>query len=158
MSQQRVNKARFRYQPGCLGSFDSTEYMLIRQYNFPNIYDSSLDKIISADSDRCSQRDRDHAQRCFKEHIGTGEMDLERWARSAKDEDVITFLKDILKADPKTEWTGYRIMGTVHRSSGYTIWTLSLFSKNPKSDTKVFTGEDAPNVEQKFPSNRSGIW
>jgi hypothetical protein len=119
--------------------------MLLKQYQFPHTYDPR-DKLAAADSDRCFQSDYDHARRCFQQHTGTGEMGLEYWLKSANDEQVIAFLKDILKADASIEWTGYRILGSVHRGNGYAVWTLELFAKHPESSTEVYTGAEAPNV------------
>lgn len=133
------------YRHGAMGSLGNARYMLIRQFRFPFKYSES-DKIMSADHDRCFMWDREHAKRCFKEHTGRGELTFEYWAQSAKDEAIFAFLKDILKADSNIEWTGYRIMGTVNCSSGYPVWSLELFAKHPKSRTKVYTGEPAPNV------------
>jgi hypothetical protein len=66
--------------------------------------------------------------------------------RRAKDQQVIDFLVDVLKADKSVTWTGYRVLGTVNRSNGHPVWTLEIFAKDLKSDTEVYTGQDAPNV------------
>jgi hypothetical protein len=133
------------YRPRALGSLGDGAYLLIRQFNFPLEY-SDQDKHVQADHDRCFMWDYKHASRCFKQHTGTGDLGFEQWVDSAKDEQVIAFLADILKATASVVWTGYRIMGTVNRSNGYPVWTLELFAKGPMSDTKTYTGPNAPNV------------
>ncbi len=157
MSKRKVIPAQYRYAFGCLGSFDRTSHMYIRQFQFPDEYDSSSDKMISADSDRCFQWDYEHARKCFTEHTGTGEMGIVEWAKNASDEQVLSFIADILKADPGIKWTGYRILGSVHQSNGYPVWSLSLFSKGDSSDTIVYSDENAPNVIQKYPTE-SYVW
>lgn len=131
-----------------MGSFDKTSYMLIRQYQFPDVYYRDMDILLSADDDRCFMWDYKYTRRCFTEHLGTGEGALERWAMSATLEKIMAFLKDILKADEATNWTGFRIMGTVNRANGFPVWTFQLFAKHPETDTKVYSGLDAPNVEK----------
>lgn len=140
------------YSPGCLGSLDRTSYMCLRQFQFPDTFDSQLDKHMTADSDRVSSWDFNHAMNCYKKHTGTGDMGLERWIRSASDESIMAFLKEILKADDdKVQWTGYRIMGSVHQGNGYPIWTLELFAKSEESNTNVYSDENAPNVRGEKP-------
>jgi len=134
------------YAPCCLGSLDRTAYMLLRQYCFPDIFNNQLDRHMIADSDRIFSWDYDHARRCFKQYTGTGELGLESWIRSVSDEKAMEFLKDILKADVRVQWTGYRVMGSVHQGNGYPVWTLELFAKHPDSGTEVYSGENAPNV------------
>lgn len=128
-----------------MGSFGKASYMLIRQHQFPHTY-SQQDEIISADSDRCFQWDHDHARRCFNQHTGGGQLDLQRWVEDATPEEVIAFLADLLKAGPASRWSGFRVLGTVNRGNGYAVWTLQLFRKHPESTTEVFTGESAPNI------------
>lgn len=133
------------YRYGALGSLGDAQYMLIRQYRFPLNYTES-DKYMSADSDRCFQRNYDHARQCFQKYTKTGEGGLESWVRGASDEEIINFLKDILKADSAIQWTGYRILGTVRRDNGYVVWSFQLFANI--SGIKVYTGPAAPNVKK----------
>lgn len=142
------------YVSCCLGSLDRTAHMYLRQFQFPNVYDGKLDNKIMADSDRTFLWDHQHARRCFQQHTGTGELGFERWILSTTDKAAMEFLKDILKADESVEWTGYRVTGSVHQGNGYPVWTLELFAKHPESETQVYTGENAPNVRGKRPSNR----
>lgn len=134
------------YRYGAMGSLGNASYMLIRQHQFPNEFNPTLDKIEGWDHDRIMQQQYEHGSRCFKEHTGTGEMGLESWVKSAEPEKVIHFLQDILKADPAVKWTGFRVLATVNSGNGYLVWTLQLFAKHPKSKTVVYNGQNAPNV------------
>jgi len=118
--------------------------MLLRQHQFPREYHDSEIHVI-ADSDRLMMHDFDHAQKCYKKHTGTGERNLENWLMETKpDADkIFKFLKDILRADKKIIWTGFRIMGGVHRGDGYVVWTFDLFAKDPNLDTVVYSEEEA---------------
>ena len=133
------------YRSDAMWSLGDAVYMFIRQFQFPNEY-SQEDKITSADSDRLIQQDIKHASDCFKKHTGSGELNSKNWFLSAFDEGIMNFLKEILKADSSIQWTGYRILGSVHQGNGFPVWTLELFAKHPSSKTKVYTGSDAPNV------------
>lgn len=125
--------------------------MYLRQYQFPDTFDGQLDKHMTADSDRVFSWDYHHARRCFQQHTGTGELGLEAWIKSTTDEKAMEFLKDILKADTSVQWTGYRVMGSVHQGNGYPVWTLELFAKHPDSHTEVYTGGNAPNIRGAAP-------
>lgn len=133
------------YQFCQLGSLGKANLMLIRQFNFPDIYEDTLDKLVFVDHDRCFQFDHEHASHCFNKYVQRGERGFENWAREASDQKIINFLMEILKADQKINWTGYRIRGTVG-GNGQAIFSLGLFAKHPESSTVVYTGEDAPNV------------
>lgn len=135
------------YRPHAMGSLGDASGMLICQYQFPLDYDVR-DKIMHADSDRCFQWDYDHARRCFLTYTGTGEVAFESWVKGQHHDKVFAFLKDILKADPNVEWTGYRILGSVHRGNGFPVWSLQLFAKHPDSRTQVYSGSNAPNVKR----------
>jgi hypothetical protein len=125
-------------------SLGDAAYMLLGQHNFPLKYDCSKDKVHDADSDRCFMWDFEHASRCFKELTGGGEMAFDIFVRNSPPEKVMAFIKAILKADPKVKWTGWRVLGTINRATGYTVWSLSLFANY--SGTKVYSSSFAPNV------------
>jgi len=136
------------YVYGQMGSLGRAAYMLIRQFQFPDTYDDR-DIHISADHDRCFQWDRVHAQQCCARHLKTGELGIEGWVGRASEEQVIAFLKDILKTEerfPDAVWTGFRVLGSVHQGNGFPVFTLELFAKHAESDTQVYTGAVAPNV------------
>ena len=141
---KQVYKAQ-PYRSGQMGSFGNAACMLLRQYQFPDTYQDH-EHHVYWDSDRCFSSDFDNARRCFEKHTGTGELGFESWLSDAKDQQVIDFIVDILKADKNIKWTGYRALGSVHRGNGYPVWTLEVFAKDPASDTKVYSGFTAPNV------------
>ncbi|MBU6414925.1 hypothetical protein KGQ34_01610 [Patescibacteria group bacterium] len=143
------------YRYGALGSFGNAQYMLIRQFQFPLHY-TERDAYLSADSDRCFQWDYDHARWCFEKHTKTGENELKLWVQRATNEEVVNFLKDILKADSGVRWTGYRILGTVRRDNGYVVWSFQLFAN--VSGVKVYTGSNAPNVKKIKLESNNDIW
>ena len=134
------------YRYGAMGSLGDASYMLLSQYQFPDEYDSDRDKLTGWDHDRIMQQQYEHGTRCFEQHTGTGELGLEGWLKRAEPEKVLAFLRDILKADPTINWTGYRILGSVHRGNGYPVYTLQLFAKHPESVTVVYNTENAPNL------------
>jgi len=139
------------YEMGQFGSFGKAEMMLLKQFNFPDIYDDLLDKLVRADHDRCRQWDYAYFSRCLKKFTGTeGDMFLEAWFQKADDETILRFLRTVLKAGVRTKWTGYRILGTVE-GSGNVIWGFELFAKHPQSDTVVYTGHNAPNINVSVP-------
>lgn len=137
------------YRFGAMGGFGDAAYMLIRQYQFPVDEYEEGEELLGADHDRCVMWDPDHAHRCFAEHTGTGSLGFESWARNSDPKKILAFIKAILKADPNIEWTGFRVMGTVNRSNGFSVWTLELFAKSPISRTKV-TSEDIPESLEKI--------
>ena len=131
---------------GAMGSFGDAAGMYICQYNFPYTY-SVKDKMTGADHDRCFQWDYAHARATCDKYLRTGEMAIERWVQQTDPKTVIEFIREMLKADSLTEWTGFRVRGTVNRSNGYPVYTLELFAKHPDTATEVYSGENAPNVE-----------
>ena len=133
---------------GSMSSMGNASYMLIRQFQFPFKY-KEIEKIIGQDSDQSISFDYNHAKSCLKRHTGGFEGFLEIWFSKANDTEIISFIKEFIKADKSINWTGYRILGSVD-PRGYPVWTLDLFSKNPKSNTKVYSNFDAPNVKKNF--------
>jgi hypothetical protein len=143
---QKVQSANpFRYN--ALGSFGDANLMIVRQYNFPFIHEDH-EQHCSADHDRLMQHDYDYATTCIRKHTGSGELVLGQWFNESPDEKVISFIKEYFRADSNVIWTGYRIRGSVHKTSGQTIWSLDLFSKDPKSTTEVYSDLEAPNVSK----------
>ena len=119
--------------------------MLLRQENFPHTYENK-DIVLMVDHDRLLDHNSRRVSTCFQKHTGIGECGLEDWIRRASTEACINFLKDVLEADASRNWTGFRVLGSVHRGNGYPVWTLCLFAKHPESKTEVYSGQDAPNV------------
>ncbi len=133
------------YDPNETGSLGHASCMLLRQFQFPDEF-FAPDKHTQADHDRLLMWDHGHTSNCFKKHMDTGDMGLGDWVRHASDENILNFLKDVLKTDSSIKWTGYRVTVTVHRGTGYPVWGLELFAKHPSTDTVVYTGQNAPNV------------
>jgi hypothetical protein len=147
------------YRSGAMGSLRNASYMLIRQHQFPDTYDGEKDKLIGWDHDRIMQQEHKHGTRCFQKHMQTGEMGLQDWCQRVKPELVMALLKDLLHADESVIWTGFRILGTVHRGNGYPVWTLELFSKHPESATQVFDTKNAPNLKgHRVRGERISVW
>lgn len=142
---RQVFKA-FEHQHGEMGSLGRASYMLIRQSNFPDTYSDS-DLHVMVDHDRIQSEDCTRSNDCFTRHTGIGPLNFEYWVKRASPEDVINFLVDYMKPDQSVKWTGFRVMGGVHRGNGYPVWTLELFYKHPESQTKVYSEmKNVPNV------------
>ena len=139
------------YVPMNMGSFGKANYMLFRQHKFPHTYMLNLDQVTAADSDRCRMWDFEHARAADarrKERYGKS-VGFHQWIQNASIEQVMAFLKDILKVEknhPGVKWTGFRICGTVNRATGYPVYHYNLFAKHPETKTKVYSGANAPNV------------
>lgn len=134
---------------GDMGSLGKASNKLIRQFNFPFRHEEN-EKMAQADHDRMFQWDYEHTRAAFTRHMKTGEMGLPYWASQVGDEQVMALLKDLFKVEESysdVEWTGYRITGTVNRSNGNPVYSLWLFAKRKGSKTKVYSGDNAPNVE-----------
>lgn len=134
------------YRICALGARGNAVEMLIRQYKFPDTY-SSKDVLLSTFSDHLLG-DFEHADRCFREHTSTSlsGFGIEDWALHAAHKRIFAFLIDAFRADQSVNWTGYRICGSVHEVNGHAIFHLELFAKHPQSDTRIYTGANAPNV------------
>lgn len=144
-------KAAAPYIPGHLGSFGKASGMLLCQHNFPNEY-SDKDRLLHEDSDRLRYQ---FFSECLLRHTGHTDIEtagIEHWLRGAEEDEVLEFVKDALQASPSVNWTGCRVLGTVNHANGHVVWGLGLFAKHPESNTAVFTGADAPNVEEEQPA------
>ena len=134
------------YRWGEMGSFGKASGMLIRQFQFPDTYSVITDEFTSSDHDRMLSWDYDHWSKTVEEFKPKIDGGLEHWFRNGKAEDVLAFLVKAHKATGT--WTGFRILGTVNRSNGYPVYTLEIFRKGPGSITRVYSGSNAPNVNQ----------
>ena len=137
-----------RYQPGQMGSLGKASYMILKQHDFPwEFPDEEVNLFLEEDSDRVFAQRHEHAHACVKKHTKGGELSLGSWFKAATDKEVLEFIKEFIQADPSITWTGYRILGTVHRGNGFPVFTLQIFAKPVNSKTKVYSGCIAPNVE-----------
>ena len=130
------------YRPGALGSTSRTQYMLIRQHKFPDTFMSN-EAMETADSDRMETWGPEY-RTAIQEHV---KMRLEQWLVSASPEAIMEFIIDAMKARGKAEWTGFRVLGSVHLGNGYEVFSYALFAKDPESKTQVYSGYLAPNVQ-----------
>jgi hypothetical protein len=136
---------------GDMGSFGKAEYRLFVQREFPAEYEKDKDMMVSADHDRMQSWDYDR----FKEFLNkvnavSNCSYLGDCFAQMGTETALEILKFGLLPNEKEYtdriWTGYRVMGTVNRATGYPVWSLSIFSKHPDTDTKVYSGFNAPNI------------
>lgn len=146
MSKNRVYPAE-PYRHNQMGSFGKAENMLIRQFQFPDIYRED-EQMLSGYSDRLAYLPVNFKKydACFRHHTGRSDSQMfEYWLKSANDTQIFNFCMDIMNVPPTFEPTGYCITGTV-AGNGQALWHFSLFSKKKESNTAVYTGENAPNV------------
>jgi len=138
---------------GNMGSLGQASNKLIRQWQFPDTYDDVVDEMHQADHDRMITWNYRETMDVFKRHMNTGDIGLAHWCNTVKPEKVLALLVDlfIVCQDDKNKsnfkaikWTGFRITGTVNRSSGHPVYSLWLFAKGETSITMVYTGNDAP--------------
>lgn len=135
------------YDPRQLGSLGNATNMIIRKQNYPVKFYDEQDKTTEADDDRLLQQDRNGFKAQLEAHTGhAGEGYLLDWIQKAEDEQLMTFLKDVLSADKNIRWTGFRITASIHRGNGCTVLHLSLFAKHPDSDTELCSGTSCREV------------
>jgi hypothetical protein len=130
-----------------VGSMGNASCMFICQHDFPNSF-SAEDKLITADHDRCMDRDYSRYNQIIQKFTGFGEGGLWQWLRENSKKRVMQFMIEFLEADSTVNWTGCRAMLTVHRGNGWPVVTLQLFAKHPGSKTKIYSGANAPNVQK----------
>lgn len=146
MTMRRVFQAE-PFRSMAMGSLGDAAYMILRQYEFPDTYDDDFDKVIGADHDRVMQRDCEHGSAAIARHGVIGGMGIANWVDRQSPEKVIAFFADLLRADEGVSWTGFRLLGSVHRGNGYPVYSIELFAKHPVSETTVYSGHVAPNVK-----------
>lgn len=137
------------YIPYNMGSFGKAEYMLIRQHKFPAKWEMGVDVVVSADSDRILGWDYDGFRKTLSKYVGSGELAIGEWAKTANSDDLMAFIKEALKVEeihPGVEFTGCRVLGTVNRSNGFPIYSLEVFAN--KSGQKEYSEGIAPNVHK----------
>lgn len=120
----------FNYK--AIGSFGNANNMLLRQYKFPTQY-TVEDCLEIADHDRLLSWDHDNFRAACDKYVKSGELEIHRFAFTAKPESIMDFLKEALKVkktNPNEIWTGFRITVTTNRSNGYPVFTLALFANN----------------------------
>jgi hypothetical protein len=138
---------------GDMGSLGDAQYRLFVQRNFPAEYERDMDLMVCADHDRMQSWDYDRFKE-FLKRVNDVQLtsSLGHCFASMGEETALEILKFGLLPNEKEYqdriWTGYRVMGTVNRSNGYPVWSFSIFSKHPDTNTKVYSGFNAPNVNK----------
>ncbi len=137
------------YNSGEMHSLGRAEHMLIRQVKFPDTLDKR-DYHTGQDHDRLRANAYGRFQEIVLRHTGSGDAAIGSWARDPKttQKALLAFCVEVLTANPEVKWTGCRIMGTINRANGNTVFTIEVFAKHPDSTTQVYSDEDAPNVHQ----------
>ena len=135
-----------------MGSLGRAAHMLIRQHNFPDTY-ADNEHLTGADSDRLAYNNYKQNEDCLQRHTGVpGDMGLASWAWRVTCKELLAFCVDALQLSStysEVLWTGCRILGTVNRSNGHSVWTIEVFAKDPNGTTKVYsTSDNAPNVQR----------
>ena len=130
-----------------LSVYGKAKNMLIRQSDFPLKMDHKTDKCTSYYLDRALGWDYDHTTSCLKKHLVTEYNVAERF-REMKNEDLFNLLCSINKSE-RNDWTGYRVIAGVG-GSGNPFFCIHLFCKGKNSKTIVYSGDQAPNVLQKW--------
>ncbi len=143
----RVEAAE-RFRSGALIPNGNAINMLVRQFQFPDVYNENLDVMISHDHLDCLEKDLRHVRDCFIKYTGRAELGLSEWLTFATDINVLQFLIELLKADQSFTWTGYRITGTSKPDSWCLIWNFQLFAVHQDSKTEVYNNAQAPNVRE----------
>ena len=136
----------FRY--GAMGSLGNASGMIIRQYNFPWEYQED-ELLQSSDHDRIISWQPDRWEQTIRKFKPKNKGYTE-WFQQEKPRKLLDFLAEIMKFDSNenVKWTGFRILGTVHRSNGNPIYTFQLFARKKGSTTEVYSGlHRAPNIQ-----------
>lgn len=132
--------------------------MFFDQWNFPLEFEDD-EEFTSRDDDRL---DYSHFQQCKTAHGWRSGEGMDSFLRKLRGKKCLEFIIDVLapnNIDSKKKfkairWTGYRIMTSIHKGNGNTVWHLQLFAKKPNSSTMVYSDDEAPNVLPK-PQPRS---
>jgi len=66
---------------GAMSSLGNADNMLMRQFQFPAEFDPTMDKFVSADSDRLLGWDYHGFRKILMKYIGKGEMAIGSWVR-----------------------------------------------------------------------------
>lgn len=132
------------YDDRKLSGLGDAKNMLVKQFQFPLIYEYGKDKIHSKYLDRLRQLDLKNTLYCLQKY-NLPQIGLENNLRKMDDQKILDFLCKIMKVE-RSDFTGYRILVEV-AGGGFLYYSFQLFSKHPDTDTEVFSGEHAPNVK-----------
>lgn len=139
------------YRYGALGSLGNANVMLLVQFDFPDTYEES-ERMASMYSDRLDEQQPGRVAMCLHDHLGFNlptfdscSQDFELLIRRLSKEQLITFIAEVLGVTSDTTWSGCRVTGEVI-DNGHALFHFALFARDPNGQTKVYTGEPAPNV------------
>lgn len=134
------------YRDYATGSSGTARGMLLRQWRFPAVYDAERDAIYDADHDRIVAQDHARWSAACRRHIPKSVSGFESWIKEGRPEKIMAFVIDALRPGTSRKITGFRVLVTVNRATGYSIYSLQLFSRGRGSGTKVYSKLYAPNV------------
>lgn len=134
------------FSSSAMDTFGKASSMLIKQFQFPFVFELDADDIQVASLDRLKELYSEDTRKCLEKYSLDG-WSIEYSIREMDDEKILDFLCEIMKVERK-KYTGYRILGTVGRN-GHSYYCFQLFYKDPKSTTEVFSGDNAPNVQKR---------
>ncbi len=132
------------YRRGAMNSRGSASNMLLSQFEFPLYFEEEKDKFYSHYLDRLKNDDKNHVKKILSKY-NFEETFLEYNIRESKFDKLFSFVCEMLK-QKREDWTGYRILGNVG-DRGHNYFNFQLFRKDPSTDTEVYSGDIAPNVE-----------
>ncbi len=133
------------YHPGGMDAVERAKNMLFSQWMFPLSFDPNLDLLVSKTHAEVLQQSRTHALEVMRKYQGMDGPGIGLWAQRTDTFKVLSFVKEMLKANPDVLWTGYRILGSTGEGvARLPHWTLQLFAKHPESDTEVYCKHNAP--------------
>lgn len=139
------------YRYGALGSLGNASYMLLAQFDFPDVYQES-ERMESMYSDRLDEHRPRRVAMCLNKHLGFNIMtfggcsqDFELLVRRLSKAQLIAFIAEVLDVSGEAVWTGCRVTGEVG-GNGHALFHFMLFARDPSGNTPVYTGEPALNV------------
>lgn len=119
-----------QYRPDNMGPTGNAKNMLIKQYQFPLVFESDQDELYSVYFDQVQEQYPQDTKSClnnYKIRVRTMEDDL----LETEDTVLMDFLCTLLKVERK-KYTGYRILGTVS-ATGHAHYKFELFSKHQQN-------------------------
>jgi hypothetical protein len=150
-AMQQVDVAS-EYNPREMEATGRASGMLIRQHRFPFTYGEG-EIVFSLDHDRVATEE--NFRQAVREIIPADREGRRPslWAffLKANPEIIRRFIAAVASPHAHSysdaRWTGFRVLASINRGSGYPVWHLQLFAKRPRSRTPVYSNEAAPNVQ-----------
>jgi hypothetical protein len=134
------------YRLEAFNALGEGDQMLLRQYRFPHQY-SNGEMLVTSRSNNSNEWSPEYFEKWFggfNEIIGEA---FNYWLQREDKKKILTFLKQVMRADESINWTGWRILAT--QVNGYPVFIHQLFARKPNSHTRVYSGNQlAPNVKK----------